>query len=308
MRASVILWLCLGVSIAVQQAPVFRSTSETVVVDVSVRRQGRAVPNLTAGDFELSDNGVAQTVTDVSIEKIPIEFIVLVDRSASIDRATASRTRVAAAGLAAMMQAGDRYRILRFASLARVVKTAEDLDSLDSPALMQTTLFDSLLAVLMQPLDAGWRRVVIALTDGVDTASIVDYSVRSMILDRTNAVVYLLAIADSRLPGALSGSTERVVTKPARLSEEKYSWVLREVVDRTGGRFYDLTPDQDFVPALRAAIEESRTRYVLRFSPTGVEPSGWHVLRIRMRSGDYDIRHRLGYWRAGPTPTSNDLP
>jgi VWFA-related protein len=297
MRPIVFVWLWWLVTTAVQQVPVYRSTSEAVIVDVSVRRQGRPVPSLTADDFELLDNGVAQTIADISVEKIPIEFVVLVDRSASIDRATASRIRTAASGLTTMMRPGDRYRIVRFASVTRAVKSAEELDSGDSPVLTHTVLFDSLLAVVMQPVETGWRRVVIVLSDGIDTASTLDHSLRAAILDRSSAVVHLLAIAQARMAGQVSGATERTFRKPNQLSEESYSWVLRDVVNRTGGRFYDLTPDHDFVPVLQAAIEESRTRYVLRYNPAGVDPTGWHVLRIKVRGGDYDIRHRPGYWR-----------
>ena len=295
------LVLLLGlaaVSVGAAQEPVFRSTSDAVVVDVSVRRQGRPVSNLTAADFAITDNGVSQTVSDLSIEALPTELAVLIDRSASIDRATESRVRAAIAVLPAMLAEGDRLELLRFASVVRTVKSADELDTVEPRALAHTALFDSLVTVLMQPLGPGWRRVVIVLTDGTDTASMLGYSVRTAVLDRTPAVVHLMTIAESRLPGVLSGPTERVFQKPNRLGDEAYSWVLRDVVNRTGGRFYDVMPGADLVPTFRAAIDEFRTRYLLRYTPVGVAQVGWHDLKVTVRGTGYDVRHRFGYWRA----------
>jgi hypothetical protein len=297
MRRLVLIWMCVAVSADAVQQPVFRSTSDAVIVDVSVRRQGRTVPDLKAGNFEITDNGVTQTVADVSLEAVPVDLALLVDRSASLDRSTVDRSRAAAAAVPAMLAEGDRYELIEFASLVRMVDLAEKLGSVETPGLTLTALFDSLVTVLMKPVGAGWRRVVIVLTDGMDTSSVLDYSLRAAILDRTPAVVHLMAIADSRLPGALSGPSERVFQKPNRLADEGYSWVLRDVVDRTGGRFYDVLPGEDLLPTLRAAIEEFRTRYVLRYIPSRVE-GGWHDLKVTVRGGSYDIRHRRGYWRA----------
>jgi Ca-activated chloride channel family protein len=300
MQRLIVLSMCFCVS-GIAQQPVFRSTADAVVVDVSVRRQGRPVPNLTASDFQITDNGVDQTVVDISVEGIPVDLALLVDRSASLDRPTVNRIRAAASAIPAILSEGDRHELIWFASVARIAQSIEELDLEEPSGLRLTALFDSLASVVMKPVDPGWRRVVIVLTDGIDTASMLDYSLRATILDRTSAVVHLMSIVDSRLAGALSGPSERVFEKPSRLGDERYAWVLRDAVDRTGGRFYDVLPGQDLVPTLRAAIEEFRTRYVLRYTPSGVNRAGWHDLKVTVRGRDYDVRHRRGYWRGTTT-------
>ena len=47
-----------------QPATVFRTGADVVTVDASVQRERRPVTGLTAADFELLDNGVAQEVTE----------------------------------------------------------------------------------------------------------------------------------------------------------------------------------------------------------------------------------------------------
>lgn len=46
---------------------------------------------------------------------------------------------------------------------------------------------------------------------------------------------------------------------------------------------------------LAGAIEEFRTRYVLRYTPTGVAHDGWHDLSVRVKGKKYDVRARKGY-------------
>ena len=58
-----------------QAAPdpqVFRSGVEVVELDVSVMRGGVPVAGLTARDFALTDNGVAQDVESVMLEQLPL--------------------------------------------------------------------------------------------------------------------------------------------------------------------------------------------------------------------------------------------
>ena len=50
---------------SVPQQPLFSSRIETVRLDVSVRQGGQALRGLSEADFEVLDNGVAQTVDNV---------------------------------------------------------------------------------------------------------------------------------------------------------------------------------------------------------------------------------------------------
>jgi len=60
----------LGASAAAQQ-PTFRSTAQLTVVNVTVTdKDGRPVENLTANDFALTEDGVAQTISQVAFQRI----------------------------------------------------------------------------------------------------------------------------------------------------------------------------------------------------------------------------------------------
>lgn len=293
----------LGLLAAQDQRPeVFRASVDAVVVDVSVRDRGQPVSGLTAKDFEIRDNGVIQTVADASLESMPLDVAVLADASESLDLRLEGQTKGVRDRLAAnvkqvpgLLRRDDRVQLLRFASGLSAAASTETLERGGLPEAQRTSLFDSIVAVLLQPAEAARRRLVIVLTDGVDTSSTVNYELRSAVLDRAGAVVHLIttsAVRDDAQfgpPGRLKGVTVTTF--------EDFAWVLRDVADRTGGRHFEVRPNEDFLPALGAAIEEFRTRYILRFIPQGVDPTGWHVLSVKVAGRHDEPRHRAGYWR-----------
>src|SRR5688572_14521720 len=79
------LSLLIGGNLVAQdgQVRVFRATTVSVAVNASVKRGNRVVPNLTASDFRLTDNGVTQTVDSVARESVPIDATLFLDTSAS---------------------------------------------------------------------------------------------------------------------------------------------------------------------------------------------------------------------------------
>ena len=87
--------LAVTAAYAQDPAPVFRAGADVVSVEASVRQNRRPVVGLTASDFELLDNGVAQQITDVSYEKLPIDVTVLLDVSASVTGAVLDDLRAA---------------------------------------------------------------------------------------------------------------------------------------------------------------------------------------------------------------------
>src|SRR6187397_189564 len=65
--------------VAGQQTPAFRSSVNLILVDVTVRDgKGQPVRNLTANDFEILENGKAQTIVTFAQEDVaqPAQTIV----------------------------------------------------------------------------------------------------------------------------------------------------------------------------------------------------------------------------------------
>src|SRR6187431_59141 len=82
--ATLMLSLVLPTAAAGQQ-PTFRLATPSVVLDVSVTRDGKPVAGLTVPDFRLVDNGVRQTITDVNREQLPVDVTLIADLSGTAE-------------------------------------------------------------------------------------------------------------------------------------------------------------------------------------------------------------------------------
>jgi len=114
-----IRWLPLALSIAAaaaaQPPPTpFRSGIEIVELDVSVTRGGSPVQGLTARDFVLTDNGVAQTVDSVTLDRVPLSVTLLLDTSTSVLGERLAHLKQAGNGIVDALTADDRASLITF--------------------------------------------------------------------------------------------------------------------------------------------------------------------------------------------------
>ena len=155
---AILTGLCAIVVVAAPQdtqTRVFRATTVSVAVNVSVKRGNRVVANLTASDFRLTDNGVAQTIDSVSRESVPVDVTLFLDTSAS----TAGKLddmKQDVQGIVRLLRPGDRFRLFTIGdSVYETVPWVEAGTKLDLPfgavggiSLIQDAL---LMALLHRP-------------------------------------------------------------------------------------------------------------------------------------------------------------
>ena len=114
MRPLVLLLLMSAVSAAPgpqdsAQAPRFKTRVAAVRVDALVTNGRRPVAGLTAANFELRDNGVVQTITDVHHETLPLNIICVLDLSGSVAGQPLEHLKQGVRGVIAAL-AGDGSR------------------------------------------------------------------------------------------------------------------------------------------------------------------------------------------------------
>ena len=323
MTASQILRVALALgcaALAAEPLPraqeLFRSGVDAVVIPVSVRSGNKPVQGLTAADFELRDNGVMQTLQNVSSEKIPIDVTLLLDLSSSVDGPMLQRLKTAVADTASLLRADDRIRLVAISQVLREVFSlrpkagAMPLDTLVAEGA--TSLYDGLAATMMRPTDIGRRQLIVAFTDGRDSTSIIDESTAKAIAHLTEAVVDVV-VPVSKTPGSitrrlsqraggapdsLAGASNVTVNGqgPGGVSPEGVPPILSEIVMPTAGQVLPLGPDDNVSKVFKAMLDDFRATYVLQYAVTGVEPSGWHDVEVTLKKhGKYDVRARKGY-------------
>src|SRR5258708_16984400 len=110
-RGAVVRVRAAAVVTATAQRPAFRSDSEAVWVTATViDKDGRLVTDLTRGDFEVLDNGVARDITVFRNDTVPFAITILFDVSASM-LSNSYPMRQAISEFVARFQPGDRAAI-----------------------------------------------------------------------------------------------------------------------------------------------------------------------------------------------------
>jgi VWFA-related protein len=275
-----------ALSLAAAQRPVFRSAVDSVMVDVSVRHDNRPVADLAAADFEIQDNGVVQTIAEVSREALPIDVTLVVDLSGSVQGPLLGSLQRAMAAVDARLAPGDRARVVTFNEHVREVHELAPSGAFPAPVMRQpsgtTSMIDALTVSLITPLDPDRRHVAILFSDGRDMMSFLDEAALVDVAKRIGQTVFAVAVAD--------GTRDR----PAHAGAEAF---LRTLTDTTGGELTVMQRDDDLETSFVRALDDFRTSYVLRYTAAGVAREGWHTLTVKiLRRGDYDVRARTGYF------------
>ncbi len=297
-RAALGMLLLGGASVAARRHQTFRAATEAVIVSASVERSNRIVTGLTARDFAVSDNGVAQTVDSVTVDSLPIDLTIVYDTSPSqshrLDRFKDDIRR-----MAAMLRAEDRLRVLAFGADRQVVDLAgwqppaAELQT-DRAATVPVSLVNDapLLALVHRPA-AGRRHLIVALTDGVDAGSAATAREVQTTAERADAVLHLVLMGRTAGPSA-GGAGNFVPTGAEDGGRDR----LKAAATLSGGAAHDrLAGSPDPVAEFANVFTDFRQTYVIRYAPSGVDPGGWHRIEVSVPGlRGAVVRARHGYF------------
>jgi len=297
LRVSIVLLFATVATAVAGRTQVFRSGVDVVELNVVVSTGNRSVGGLTAEDFAVTDNGVAQTVTSVSLETMPIDVTLVIDSSASISPQLADAIGQAGNKVRDQLRPTDRVSLMTFNQL---IHERLALGPAGSAGLVElgrrvgaTALNDAIAVALTTPPPVDRRSMVMVFTDGYDTMSFLDEARVLEIAGRSRSVLFIVAKAvTGAFPkaffDALAGATGGLV----------------QIVPVFGIN-PTVAPGQNQVRTNPALLDEAflkalldfRSAYVLRYTLTGVPRPGWHDVSVRVtKSGrKYDVRTRRGY-------------
>jgi VWFA-related protein len=260
------------------QQPTFSAKRESVRVDVLVTDRGKVVSGLGAGDFEIRDNGVLQTVDLVSFQQIPLNVFLALDVSASVSGERLKHLQTAGHALLDRLAKDDRSALLTFShtvllregltgATARVRQALTEVEPSGDTALVDGTY----TAMMLDPSDGG-RNLLLVFSDGLDTASWLKPEGVLQSARRSEFVVY----------GVSSRGPE----------DSKF---LEDLTELTGGATLNIASTRDLSTAFLKILDEFRQRYLLSYSPSGVSSDGWHRLDVRVKGRRLTVNSRAGY-------------
>jgi VWFA-related protein len=292
--------------LASPQGTPFKTGVDGVRVDVLVVDGRQPVAGLTVGDFELTDSGVAQSVDAITVTDVPISVMVALDLSTSVSGDTLDQLKRGVTTALRSLEPRDRAALLTFSSDLRLVSEwTGDVGAVtrgipDLSAAGGTSLVDAVFAALTfnDPV-AGGRRLALVFSDGADTSSWLPHTAVIDKARRTETVIYAVTMnntAASRRPGMLYFRSGIELS-----SNDRPSWTdtpfLEEVVDATGGGAYKISGASELKDVFSRILMEFRTRYVLVYTPKGVDRIGWHPIEVKLKNRKGRVTARRGYLR-----------
>jgi Ca-activated chloride channel homolog len=299
--------LPLGPESLLAQQRRFRSGVELVPLTVTVTdRAGRYVPDLTAADFAIFEEGRRQEISHFASGEAPIDMGFLLDASRSM-RDNLALAQTAARGLVRQLREGDRGAVAAIGSTVSLHQPmTPDLARVDEALRStqtsgNTALYDALYIVLRQyqqerqSVTDVRRQVVVLLSDGIDTASHVAFEDVLDLLRRVEATIYVVSLGDD--PGLLKN-----LPGDRRTFESAHA--LSTLARESGGRLFSPRTARELPAIYDAIAAELRHQYVIGYLPSQGADGMFRRISVgvleprtgvaRTRAGYYADRSRAG--------------
>jgi len=308
-----------GVSARMQEPQVFRSGTNAVAVDVTVRDRGRrTVMGLTAADFTVTDNGVPQEIASVSFGQLPIDVTVALDVSYSVTGLMLERLRAGVVQLMSDLTQQDRLKLMLFNSrVTRTVDFTTDAAAVEAAIRTAvagggTSLLDTISVSLLTPAPPDRRQLLVVFCDGSDSTSTTTPGMLTSIALRSHTTIAVVMPGTATMVNAQPSarlSNSSVLTAgttlnpvgaapymsfvgPPRPLESLFSTLAAA----TGGAVVPAPANANLSAVFRSILRDFRSAYVLHYSVRGVDPSGYHTLEVKVNRKDVEVIARRGYW------------
>ena len=298
------------------RTPIFKSNQE---VDVELRQlyvrvtrkspkdeHGRVAlvdsqaTGLRRDEFTVFDDGKEQTIKTFASGETPLAAVVLLDASLSM---AGARLQAALGGAKTFFRAmapldegrlivfSDRLlHVSPFTSVGDVLLTG--LDGIQAQG--GTALNDHLYIALRDADQRQGRRVVILLSDGIDSHSALSMTEVRKAARSSQAIIYWIRMNDTghatdELPSL--SSTWRDMASHRREFQE-----LVETVQESGGRIVAVNSLDRIGPAFVDILKELRGQFVLGYNPSERRHDGtWRKVVVKVKDSAFTVHTRDGY-------------
>jgi len=296
-------------TLAVRRAAVNVATpveGQTMRVNASVTdRNGRAVTDLKAADFTVTENNQPRKVTGVVPASAPFNLVLLLDVSGSVEERL-DFIRKAGRNFLNTASAQDRIAIISFRDDIQLISDfstdrrllATSLDQIDAGGA--TALYDALAYVLVHTLKPlrNERTAIVVLSDGDDNKSFVPFP---SLLDSTResgALIYPVYVPSGLIPAngssiaktmagseaALDPLRSRYLTVTSRADEEG-----RKLASASGGVYYPVTRLEELQKAYDDVVTQLRLSYTITYESNAADAQERRV-RVRVNRNGASVR------------------
>jgi len=264
--------------------------SSLVNVDVSVLldKTKQFVPNLTAKNFVVYEDGTPQTIRDVKVTQTPITAVMLLEFAANSysfiydmrNSAVSFFNQLRPDDYIAVATFDMRTQILTdFTSDKNVVQQA--LQTLTIPGFSETNIFDALYETLDRLSRVDGRKDIILIASGRDTMSRIDLDqIYAKVKATPNVTIF--SIGTGQFARTMAEGTGRM----GSIADVNYLQADNQMTT-----FAKMTGGQAFFPLFQGALpdifkainQQMRSEYVLTYKPTNPALDGtYRKLKVEL--------------------------
>lgn len=284
------------------QQTVFRTESATVNVYATVTDDERLVTDLKKENFQVFDNGKAQTITVFDNAPRAIRLIVMIDVSGSM-AGNLPILREAAEELFSRLGPDDLVRVGTFGKDIEITPTFTR-DRNELRAALPTSIPESAGTPLWRAVDKAVaeleqveeRPVVLILSDGRNTftGNFREKIVTQVeVAEHANAEEVMIYSIGLRSRGGMM-MPRAGADIGAMMAADLPDPGLGRVALDTGGGYYEMRPRDDLRAAFARVMEELHSQYLLGFAPT-VRDGKRHKLEVKVNVNGLKPRARKNY-------------
>lgn len=283
--------------VAAQRGASFRSNVDLISLMVSVTNPGgRYMSGLEAEDFEVFEDGRLQELAFFSPANTALSVSLLLDSSSSMEDSM-SLAQKAAVEFVARLKPDDLVEIVSFDSRVEVMQPFTNDRTLLEGAIHRvraggsTSLYNAVYITLRQfeklraqNASDSRREVIVVLSDGEDTSSLMTSDEILDLAKRSQTVIFAIGLGfeTPALPVARSGEFD-----------------LRRLAQETGGRLFTPKRPEDLSNVYTEITRELTTQYVLGYLSRNDRRDGrWRSISVRLRRPQLQARTRAGYYAA----------
>lgn len=250
-------------------------------------KRGQLITSLRASDFLVKEDGKTQTVARFARETtLPLTVVVLVDSSLSVQPILQLEKQTAKHFLRAVLREQDLALV---ASFNRDISVPADFSvdltqleqAIDSIQLGQgTSLHQAVHTVCMERLlNLGGRKVIVLISDGDDTTSLIRFQQSIEATQRADAIVFSIS---NRLNS----------------SDQQGDQTLKRYAADTGGRAFFPSKPNELQTAFEAVERELRGQYSLSYNSSNSSLDGkFRKVKISLpRHPGLKVRAKKGYF------------
>jgi Ca-activated chloride channel family protein len=262
---------------------------------------GRYLDDLKREDFHVFENGREQNLSFFSHDRrVPISLGVLVDISGSM-RAKLDQALETVRQLSLAISPEDEMFVETFSGdvnlRQKFTRSPQDVQRAlrNVRAGGETAMYDAIQLALREMRSAKHtKKVILLLTDGLDSNSKINADQAEELLNRSDAMVYAIGLDDDDTDPAAQ----------ARPKYHVYHYILSKLTSATGGREFRIFAGRTYALDSLAQIllEELHEQYTLSYY-TALGDKAFRSVEVKVNRPNLQIRNRTGYYPSQESKT-----